>query len=261
MQLDTFFLPNTSADQGGAHELQREGLASGASSSHRGVLVAVDVTRRTLDARMLSAQELTPRGLPIRTAKAAAAMLRPSSRKSLLMTAMSSQTLFQASLRSELDLPTLQFQRGTFPAPSRETRPSGDRGAQFARTPGKVLQTLRGPPLYPVGLSPSGEHAARNINITRVVRIKTDFLYDPPAFTRYQAFVHRLRREEDEARTRVTLRCVCAASPTSYRATCGHIAPPSVAPAHNCALPQLNRGSLCSQCACIDWGLSPDYHM
>jgi hypothetical protein len=77
MQLDTFFLPNTSAAQGRARELQREGVSSGASSALRRVLVAVDVTSRTLDARMLSAQELSPRGFPVRTAKAAASMLRP----------------------------------------------------------------------------------------------------------------------------------------------------------------------------------------
>jgi hypothetical protein len=41
MQLDTFFLPNTSAAQGRARQLQREGLVSGASSALRRVLVAV----------------------------------------------------------------------------------------------------------------------------------------------------------------------------------------------------------------------------
>jgi hypothetical protein len=49
----------------------------GASAALRRGLFAVDVTNCTLDARMLSAQELSPRGLLVHTAKAAAAMLRP----------------------------------------------------------------------------------------------------------------------------------------------------------------------------------------
>jgi hypothetical protein len=76
MQLDTFFLPNTQAAQGRSRELLREGLASGASAAHRRVLVAANVTSRILDTRMLSAQ-LTSRGLLVRTAKAAASILRP----------------------------------------------------------------------------------------------------------------------------------------------------------------------------------------
>jgi hypothetical protein len=31
------------------------------------------------------------------------------------------------------------------------------------------------------------------------VRVHTDYLYDPPPYTRYQTFVRRLRQEEDEA--------------------------------------------------------------
>jgi hypothetical protein len=62
MQLDTFFLPNTQATQ------KRDGVMSGMSVPLRRVLVAVDVTSRTLDAKMLSAVQLGVRGLPIRTA-------------------------------------------------------------------------------------------------------------------------------------------------------------------------------------------------
>jgi hypothetical protein len=67
MQLDTFFLPNTQATQRRGRELQREGLISGKSTPLRRVLVSVDVTSRTIDARMLSAVQLGVRGLPVRT--------------------------------------------------------------------------------------------------------------------------------------------------------------------------------------------------
>jgi hypothetical protein len=47
----------------------------------------------------------------------------------------------------------------------------------------------------------SEEQPARNIHITRVVRVHTDYLYDLPAHTRYQVFVRRLRQDDDEARS------------------------------------------------------------
>jgi hypothetical protein len=74
----------------------------------------VDVTSRTLDARMLSAQEVAPRGLPVRTAKAAGSMLRPYVNTLQRITTDDGNEftdLFQSTLRSELELPGLQFLR------------------------------------------------------------------------------------------------------------------------------------------------------
>jgi hypothetical protein len=114
MQLDTFFLPNTQAIQRRAGELQREGVISGASAPLRRVLVAVDITSRTIDAKMLTAVQLGERGLPVRTAHYAAIMLRPyvhTLKKITTDDGIEFTDLFQSTLRSALNRPGLQFVR------------------------------------------------------------------------------------------------------------------------------------------------------
>jgi hypothetical protein len=114
MQLDTFFLPNTQAAERRGRELQRDGVMSGESASLRRVLVSVDITSRTLDARMLSALQLGPRGLPVRTAQYAAVMLRPHKHTLKKITTDDGNEftdLFQTTLQQILEIPDLQFVR------------------------------------------------------------------------------------------------------------------------------------------------------
>jgi hypothetical protein len=56
------------------------------------------------------------------------------------------------------------------------------------------------------------EEAEKFIHITRIVRIHTDYLYDPPStYTNYQVFVRRLRQAEDEAGAQYVLHPIPAA--------------------------------------------------
>jgi hypothetical protein len=61
----------------------------------------------------------------------------------------------------------------------------------------------------------SEEQPARSIHVTRIVRVHTDYLYDSPAYTRYQIFVRRLRQDEDEAGPQYVLQPV----PEAHRDT------------------------------------------
>jgi hypothetical protein len=114
MQLDTFFLPNTQATQRRAGELHRDGVISGASNPLRRVLVAVDTTSPTIDAKMLTGVQLGERGLPVCTAHYAAIMLRPYAHTLKKITTddgVEFTDLFQSTLRKVLNRPSLQFMR------------------------------------------------------------------------------------------------------------------------------------------------------
>jgi hypothetical protein len=67
----------------------------------------------------------------------------------------------------------------------------------------------------------------QQLKIGEIASVHTDYLYDPPAYTRYQIFVRRLRREEDEAGPQYVLQPV----PESHReASVRPKEPPAQAP-------------------------------